>query len=179
LCDDGLPNGPVRLRRTRRACGRRSQVRLEGRQRPALGCLCAHVTRADDDRQHRSTKEAASHVHHQPGPYPHRSRGRRRYRRIHRGCFSSYGRGHRPITITPIVVNQPLTAHVSPVKGAASAGIAGYDDATCASLAQDNNTAVASGNQAEAAGETDAASSNYNLANNIYKQLSDNCMVID
>jgi len=136
------------------------------------------VTRADDDRQHRSTKEAASHVHrHQPGPGPHRSRGGRRYRRIHRGCFSSYGRGHRPITITPIVVNQPLTAHVSPVKGAASAGIAGYDDATCASLAQDNNTAVASGDQAQAAG--DAASSNYNLANNIYKQLSDNCMVID
>jgi hypothetical protein len=87
--------------------------------------------------------------------------------------------GHRPVTITPIVVNQPLTAHVSPVKGAASVGIAGYDDATCASLAQDNNTAVASGDQAQAAGDTDAAISNYNLANNIYHQLSDNCMVID
>jgi len=87
--------------------------------------------------------------------------------------------GHRSVTITPIVVNQPLIAHVSPVKGAASAGIAGYDDATCASLAQDNNTAVASGDQAQAAGDTNAAISNYNLANNIYQQLSDNCMVID
>jgi hypothetical protein len=88
-------------------------------------------------------------------------------------------RGHRPVAITPIIVNQPLTAHVSPVKGAASAGIAGYDDATCASLAQDNNTAVASGDQAQAGGDTDAAISNYNLANNIYHQLSDNCMVVD
>jgi len=87
--------------------------------------------------------------------------------------------GYRPVTIRPIVVNQPMIAHVSPVKGAASAGIAGYDDATCASLAQDNNTAVASGDQAQAAGDTDAAISDYNLANNIYHQLSDNCMVID
>jgi hypothetical protein len=87
--------------------------------------------------------------------------------------------GRGPVTISPIVVNQPLIAHVSPVKGAASVGIAGYDDATCASLAQDNNTAVASGDQAQAAGDTDAAISNYNLAENIYNQMSDNCMVID
>jgi hypothetical protein len=87
--------------------------------------------------------------------------------------------GYRPVTSKPVVVNHPMIAHVSPVKGAASAGITGYDDAKCASLAQDNNTAVASGDQAEAAGDTDAAISNYNLANNIYHQLSDNCMVID
>ena len=87
--------------------------------------------------------------------------------------------GDRPVTSTPVLVNSPLTAHVKPVKGAASAGIAGYDDATCASLAQDNNTAVASGDQAWAGGDTDAAISNYNLANNIYHQLPDNCLVID
>jgi hypothetical protein len=87
--------------------------------------------------------------------------------------------GHKPVTIAPIVVNHPMIAHVSPVKGAGSAGIAGYDDATCAALAQDNNTAVNSGDQAAAAGDTDDAISNYNLANNIYHQLSDNCMVID
>jgi len=71
-----------------------------------------------------------------------------------------------------------MIAHVSPVKGAGSAGIAGYDDATCEGLAQDNNTAVKSGDQAYAAGDTADAISNYSLANNIY-QLSDNCMVID
>jgi hypothetical protein len=87
--------------------------------------------------------------------------------------------GHKPVTIAPIVVTHPMIAHVSPVKGAGSAGIAGYDDATCESLAQDNNTAVNSGDQAQAAGDTDDAISNYNLANNIYHQLSDNCMVID
>jgi hypothetical protein len=72
-----------------------------------------------------------------------------------------------------------MIEHVSPVRGAASAGIAGYDDATCESLAQDNNTAVKYGDQANAAGDTDTAISNYNLAQNIYTQMSDNCMVID
>jgi hypothetical protein len=90
---------------------------------------------------------------------------------------ATVGRG--PVKIPPIVVNQPMIAHVSPVKGAASAGIAGYDDATCASLAQDNNTAVSYGDQASAAGDTDTAISYYNQAENIYNQLSDNCMVID
>jgi hypothetical protein len=87
--------------------------------------------------------------------------------------------GHYPVTTTPIVVNQPLHEHVSPVKGAASVGIAGYDDATCESLANDNNTAVRSGDQAVAAGDNEAAASSYQLANTIYQQMSANCMVID
>jgi hypothetical protein len=87
--------------------------------------------------------------------------------------------GYRPITIRPIVVNHPMIAHVGPVTGAASVGIAGYDDAACASLARDNNTAVKAGDQAQAAGDTDAAISDYNIAQNIYNQMSDNCMVID
>jgi hypothetical protein len=86
--------------------------------------------------------------------------------------------GHVPVTVRPVVVAHHMT-HASPVQGAGSAGIAGYDDATCASLAQDNNTAVAAGDQAQQAGDTEAAITDYNLANNIYNQLSDNCMVID
>lgn len=32
--------------------------------------------------------------------------------------------GYKPVTIAPIVVNHPMISHVSPVKGAGSAGIA-------------------------------------------------------
>jgi hypothetical protein len=86
--------------------------------------------------------------------------------------------GHLPVTVRPVVIAHQMS-HVSPVQGAGSAGIAGYDDATCESLAQDNNTAVAAGDQAQQAGDTDDAITDYNLANNIYNQLSNNCMVID
>ncbi len=60
-------------------------------------------------------------------------------------------------------------SHVGPVQGAGSAGIAGYDDATCASLAQDNNTAVSYGDQAAQTGDTEAEISYYNQAANIYQ----------
>jgi hypothetical protein len=89
----------------------------------------------------------------------------------------------KPVTLAPIVVvHQPVAtaySHVGPVQGAGSAGIPGYDDATCASLAQDNNTAVSYGDQAAQTGDTEAEVSYYNQAANIYQQLSDNCMVID
>ncbi len=89
----------------------------------------------------------------------------------------------KPVTVAPIViVHHPVAtaaSHVGPVQGAGSAGIPGYDDATCAGLAQDNNTAVSYGDQAEQAGDTDTASSYYNQAANIYQQLSNNCLVID
>ncbi|MBV8219623.1 MAG: hypothetical protein JO325_14245 [Solirubrobacterales bacterium] len=65
------------------------------------------------------------------------------------------------------------------VSGAGSAGIPDYDEARCASLAQDNNTAVSYGNQALREGDSDAAASFYQQAANIYQQLSDNCLVID
>jgi hypothetical protein len=85
------------------------------------------------------------------------------------------------VTLKPIVVNQPVTPyqHVGSVSGAGSAGIPGYDDAKCASLAQDNNTAVSYGDQAAASGDSEAEVSYYNQAANIYQQLSDNCLVID
>jgi hypothetical protein len=54
-----------------------------------------------------------------------------------------------PLMHVPIVVvHQPVAtaySHVGRVQGAGSAGIPGYDDAACPSLAQDNNTAVSSG----------------------------------
>lgn len=89
----------------------------------------------------------------------------------------------KPVTVAPIVtVHHPVAtaaSHVGPVQGAGSAGIAGYDDATCASLAQDNNTAVSYGDQAAQTGDTEAEISYYNQAANIYQQLSNNCLVID
>ncbi len=87
--------------------------------------------------------------------------------------------GHRPITLTSIVVNHPMAAHTTAVQGAASAGIDGYDDATCEGLAHDYNTATNYGDQAVKAGDIDDAVSNYEVADNIYKQMSDNCMVVD
>jgi hypothetical protein len=85
------------------------------------------------------------------------------------------------VTLKPIVVSQPVTpyADVGPVSGAGSAGVPGYDDATCESLAQDNNTAVSYGDQAQQAGDTDTAGSYYHQAAHIYQQLLDNCLVID
>jgi hypothetical protein len=85
------------------------------------------------------------------------------------------------VTLKPIVVSQPVTpyAHVGPVSGAGSAGVPGYDDATCESLAQDNNTAVSYGDQAAASGDSEAEVSYYQQAAHIYQQLSDNCLVID
>ena len=107
------------------------------------------------------------------------SRAARR-RGPHAGAVGSAATvGHYPVTTMPIVVNRPLAEHVSPVKGAASVGIAGYDDAECEGLARDNNTAVSSGDQAVATGNNEAAASSYALANTIYQQMSANCMVID
>ena len=85
------------------------------------------------------------------------------------------------VTLKPIIVSQPVTPymHVGPVSGAGSAGVSGYDDAKCESLAEDNNTAVSYGDQAQQAGDNDAAANFYHQAANIYQQLSDNCLVID
>ena len=87
--------------------------------------------------------------------------------------------GHRPITITPIVVNHPMAAHNTPVAGAGSAGITGYDDAKCESLAHDYNTATSYGDQPAQAGDLEGAASNYTVADQIYTQMSDNRMVMD
>lgn len=66
----------------------------------------------------------------------------------------------------------------TPPKAAGSAGIAGYDDNACESLLGDYNTAAADAKDAEKNGDDDA-DGKVALANNIYKQLTDNCMVQD
>jgi hypothetical protein len=59
---------------------------------------------------------------------------------------------------------------------AGSAGVPGYSDATCQSLLNDYNTAVTSSEQALLAG---ASSNSGEVANRIYGQLTDNCLVVD
>jgi hypothetical protein len=65
------------------------------------------------------------------------------------------------------------------VKAAGSAGIKGYGDDTCQSLANDYNTAVNASQEGLVAGDTERTEQNGALANRIYAQLTDNCMVID
>jgi hypothetical protein len=72
----------------------------------------------------------------------------------------------------------PVVVH-SAVKSAGSAGVAGYGDDTCQSLADDYNTAVNASAEGLVAGDTERAEQNGQLANRIYAQLTDNCMVID
>jgi hypothetical protein len=72
-------------------------------------------------------------------------------------------------------------AKVTPadVKGAGSAGVPGYGDDTCQSLANDYNTAVNASDEGLVAEDSERAEQNGQLANRIYAQLSDNCMVIE
>ncbi len=65
------------------------------------------------------------------------------------------------------------------VKSAGSAGIKGYGDDTCQSLANDYNTAVNASEEGLAAEDPERAEQNGQLANRIYAQLTDNCMVIE
>jgi len=60
---------------------------------------------------------------------------------------------------------------------AGSAGIPGYDDGTCQSLADAYNDAVDNIEAASLAGYD--LEYQYTIANNIYRELSDNCLVID
>jgi hypothetical protein len=69
--------------------------------------------------------------------------------------------------------------HDAAVKSAGSAGIKGYGDDTCESLANDYNTAVNASEEGLAAGDAERTEQNGQLANRIYAQLTDNCMVIE
>lgn len=64
-------------------------------------------------------------------------------------------------------------------KDAFSAGIAGYDDATCAGLLDDYNNAVNADGAALGSGDNAAADRYGALADRIYGQLTDNCAVIN
>jgi hypothetical protein len=64
-------------------------------------------------------------------------------------------------------------------KDAFSAGIAGYDDATCAGLLDDYNNAVDADGAALGSGDYAAADRYGELADRIYGQLTDNCAVIN
>jgi hypothetical protein len=68
-------------------------------------------------------------------------------------------------------------APVAAIKSAGSAGVPGYDDATCSSLLTDYETA----NKQSDENTVNGASSNQagQLANQIYNQLTSNCMTID
>jgi hypothetical protein len=65
------------------------------------------------------------------------------------------------------------------VKSAGSAGVKGYGDDTCKSLANDYNTAVNASAEGLLAGDAERAGQNGQLANRIYAQLTDNCLVVD
>jgi hypothetical protein len=62
---------------------------------------------------------------------------------------------------------------------AGSAGIKGYGDDTCQSLANDYNTAVNASAEGLIAGDAERAGQNGQLANRIYAQPTDNCLVVD
>lgn len=75
----------------------------------------------------------------------------------------------------PVIVGtKPTTSALD----AGSAGIDGYDDATCGGLAKDYNRAVNAMEAGILAGDDAAAATYGNLANRIMGQMSDNCLVV-
>jgi len=76
--------------------------------------------------------------------------------------------------IHPVQVKSVVAAHKME---AGSAGIPGYSDATCQSLLNDYNTAVTASEQALVSG--DSTNTSGEVANRIYGQLTDNCLVVD
>jgi hypothetical protein len=90
-----------------------------------------------------------------------------------------------PVRSTAVVAQQPLpTTSVASkrvthgAQDAFSAGIAGYDDATCGGLLDDLNTATDRQGDALAAGDQAGADKYGNLAGHISDQMFDNCAVI-
>ena len=80
------------------------------------------------------------------------------------------------IPVKPIVVKQPTTVVALQ---AGSAGIPGYDDAACESLANDFNKAVDEQEGGLLEGNTERQNKYGELAKKIYTQMTDNCMVMD
>jgi hypothetical protein len=82
-------------------------------------------------------------------------------------------------------VAAPITRVVAPPTMAAdatkvgSAGIDGYDDATCEQLASQANSAYKGANSAAADGDKATANDLYGIAQEKNAELEDNCMVMD
>ena len=70
------------------------------------------------------------------------------------------------------------SAKIRMALSAGSAGVPGYDDATCQGLANDYNTAISYAGGGLASGDLHAYVYYENLAHNIFRQLTDNCVVI-
>ena len=87
---------------------------------------------------------------------------------------------HSPGTGTAVVASQPtiVAQYIDPNK-VSSAGIPGYDNAMCESLANDHNKAESAGIQAVKDGDAAAAQANIDNANGIQSELEENCPVID
>jgi hypothetical protein len=81
-----------------------------------------------------------------------------------------------PEPLPPTVVARKVSHTAS---AAFSAGIAGYDDATCGGLLGDLQTAVDYQQGALGSGDFEAADKYGSLASNIYDQMTGNCVVID
>jgi len=64
-------------------------------------------------------------------------------------------------------------------KEAGSAGVPGYDDDTCQGLANDYDTAVNYLEGAVLEGNDEGVQTYGGLANQIYGQLTDNCLLVD
>ena len=84
------------------------------------------------------------------------------------------------LTVTQKLVKPvaKVTTHIAPatpIKEAGSAGVPGYDDATCQQLLNDYNTAV---NHSESELLEGSGTTYGELANRIYGQLSSNCMTV-
>ena len=86
----------------------------------------------------------------------------------------------KPGTGTPVVASQPtiVAQYIDPNK-VGSAGIPGYDNAMCESLAEDHNKAESAGILAVQYGDASAAQANVDNANGIQSDLEQNCLVID
>jgi hypothetical protein len=80
----------------------------------------------------------------------------------------------QPSTAKVVTTVQKLDAPI--VKEAGSAGVPGYDDDTCGDLAAAYNEAVGYAMGAHNAADEQAFNG---VAEHIYGQLSDNCLVVD
>jgi hypothetical protein len=75
----------------------------------------------------------------------------------------------------PVIV---VTSTATRALDAGSAGIPGYDDAACQGLLHDLNTAVDHQEHGITTGNEQEANTYGALANQIYGQLTDNCLVV-
>ena len=90
----------------------------------------------------------------------------------------------------PSVSAQPTTVNPQPVpptsaprrndpKDVGSAGIAGFDDATCEDMLSGYKASLNAAENALAAGDNGTADADFKDANTIYGDMSNNCLIID